>query len=59
MNPSMLDHPAVQRNLKALVEDGWEVMEPGSGNMACGDEGAGRLPEPAEILARVEELLSR
>ena len=59
MNPSMLGHPAVKRNLKTLAEDGWEVMEPGSGNMACGDEGAGRLPEPAEILARVEELLSR
>jgi phosphopantothenoylcysteine decarboxylase/phosphopantothenate--cysteine ligase len=59
MNPSMLGHPAVKRNLKTLAEDGWEVMEPGSGNMACGDEGSGRLPEPSEILAKVEELLGR
>ena len=59
MNPSMLLHPAVQRNLKTLAEDGWEVMEPGSGNMACGDEGVGRLPEPSEITAKVEELLGR
>ena len=57
MNPTMLAHPAVQRNLATLVEDGWEVMEPGTGHMACGEEGAGRLPEPAEILARAGELL--
>jgi phosphopantothenoylcysteine decarboxylase/phosphopantothenate--cysteine ligase len=59
MNPTMLEHPAVRRNLSTLVEDGWEVMEPGAGHMACGEEGAGRLPEPAEILARVGELLGR
>ncbi len=59
MNPTMLEHPAVRRNLATLVEDGWEVMEPGAGHMACGEEGAGRLPEPAEILTRVGELLGR
>jgi len=59
MNPTMLDHPAVRRNLARLVEDGWELMEPGSGKMACGDEGLGRLPEPNEIFARVAELLGR
>ena len=59
MNPTMLEHPAVCRNLSTLVEDGWEVMEPGAGHMACGEEGAGRLPELAEILARVGELLGR
>lgn len=59
MNPTMLAHPAVGRNLSTLVEDGWEVMEPGAGHMACGEEGSGRLPETAEILARVGELLGR
>ena len=59
MNPTMLGHPAVRRNIATLVEDGWEVMEPGEGHVACGEEGSGRLPEPAEILARVGELLGR
>ncbi len=59
MNPAMFAHPAVRRNLATLVEDGWEVMESGVGHMACGEEGSGRLPEPAEILARVGELLGR
>lgn len=59
MNPTMLEHPAVRRNLATLVEDGWEVMEPDAGHLACGEEGAGRLPESAEILTRVEELLGR
>ena len=34
-------------------------MEPGEGHLACGEEGAGRLPEPAQILARVGELLGQ
>lgn len=58
MNPVMYSQPAVQRNLGLLREDGWEVMEPGSGHMACGEAGPGRLVEPAEILARVEERLA-
>jgi phosphopantothenoylcysteine decarboxylase/phosphopantothenate--cysteine ligase len=57
MNPTMLAHPAVQRNLARLVEDGWSVLEPEAGHMACGDEGAGRLPEPATIAARLREIL--
>lgn len=57
MNPTMLQHPAVQRNLATLRADGWSLLEPGSGHMACGDEGKGRLPEPSEIQARIEELL--
>jgi phosphopantothenoylcysteine decarboxylase/phosphopantothenate--cysteine ligase len=50
MNPAMYASPAVQRNLKQLQQDGWKVMEPGSGAMACGDIGPGRLPEPSQIL---------
>jgi phosphopantothenoylcysteine decarboxylase/phosphopantothenate--cysteine ligase len=59
MNPVMLAQPAVQRNLALLVEDGWTVVEPGAGHMACGDEGRGRLAEPAQIAARIEELFAR
>jgi phosphopantothenoylcysteine decarboxylase/phosphopantothenate--cysteine ligase len=45
MNSNMLAHPATQRNLGILKELGYVVVEPDSGLLACGDEGAGRLPE--------------
>ena len=57
MNPGMLAQPAVQRNLEQLRRDGWTVVEPETGHMACGDDGAGRLPETATLLARVAERL--
>ena len=50
MNPVMFSAPSVQRNLAQLSRDGWRVMKPAEGPMACGDVGEGRLPEPAEIL---------
>jgi phosphopantothenoylcysteine decarboxylase/phosphopantothenate--cysteine ligase len=53
MNPQMLASPAVRRNLETLQGDGWTVMAPETGRMACGDEGAGRLPEPETIAAWV------
>jgi len=56
MNPAMLAAAPLQRHLESLREDGWQIVEPGMGHMACGDEGKGRLPEPAEILARMAEL---
>lgn len=59
MNPTMLGHPSVRRNLALLREDGWEVMEPGEGHMACGESGTGRLAEPADVTRRIEELLGR
>ncbi|MCK6445144.1 MAG: phosphopantothenoylcysteine decarboxylase [Planctomycetes bacterium] len=57
MNPTMLAARPVQRNLAVLREDGWRVLEPGTGHTACGDEGKGRLPEPAELLGEVERAL--
>ncbi|HTF88476.1 MAG TPA: flavoprotein [Planctomycetota bacterium] len=57
MNPHMLAQPAMQRNLELLRRDGWTVIEPDSGHMACGDDGKGRLPETAALLTRVAELL--
>jgi len=53
MNPTMLAHPAVQRNLAQLTEDGWLLIEPERGHMACGDQGQGRLAEPAAIVERL------
>jgi phosphopantothenoylcysteine synthetase/decarboxylase len=59
MNPEMLAAPAVKRNLAQLAKDGWRVMDPTEGPMACGDVGPGRLPEPVEILRWIEAELGR
>jgi phosphopantothenoylcysteine decarboxylase/phosphopantothenate--cysteine ligase len=59
MNPTMLAHPPVGRNIEALVEDGWTLIEPEEGVLACGDEGPGRLAEPEAIVARLASLLAR
>ena len=45
MNSRMLAHPATQRNLAVLREYGCRIVEPDSGRLACGEEGAGRLAE--------------
>ena len=45
MNSNMLSHPATQKNLDRLREIGYLVVPPDTGELACGDEGAGRLPE--------------
>ena len=50
MNVNMWEHPATQRNLAILRERGVHVVEPGSGYLACGMIGSGRLAEPAEIV---------
>lgn len=50
MNSQMFLNPAVQANLAVLRERGYEVMEPAEGELACGTEGLGRLPEPEDIL---------
>ena len=49
MNTHMYENRAVQRNLDTLRSDGYVVVEPGSGQLACGTTGPGRLPEPEEI----------
>ncbi|MDX1963563.1 MAG: phosphopantothenoylcysteine decarboxylase [Pirellulales bacterium] len=58
MNSRMWEQPAVQRNLRQLREDGVHVAEPGSGWLSCRQSGTGRMAEPAEILARIHELLA-
>ena len=58
MNNAMYENAATQANLATLHERGFHVMEPGTGSLASrGESGIGRLPEPAEILARIESLL--
>lgn len=49
MNQQMWAHPAVQANCQRLQQHGVTVIGPASGAQACGDVGAGRMPEPAEL----------
>ena len=58
MNDHMWEHPATQANLALLRERGVTVIDPGTGALASkGEWGAGRLAEPAELLAAVEALV--
>ena len=57
MNPAMWDHPATQRNLTRLRQDGVSIVEPDSGEMACGTIGPGRLNDPERIVTTALELL--
>ena len=50
MNVRMWQHAATRRNVAQLKEDGVSVIEPDEGEMACGEFGPGRLPEPAAIM---------
>ena len=59
MNVVMWQHPAVQANLQRLHERGARIVEPGSGYLACGMVGGGRLAEESEIVAAVAEVLSK
>lgn len=59
MNPKMWAHPATQRNFAALQRDGIQAVGPMEGEMAeSGERGRGRMAEPLDIVARVEDLLS-
>ncbi|MGZ0164420.1 MAG: bifunctional phosphopantothenoylcysteine decarboxylase/phosphopantothenate--cysteine ligase CoaBC [Planctomycetales bacterium] len=53
MNTEMWNKPSVQRNLLQLKEDGLNFIEPGSGWLSCGQIGAGRMAEPADILEQL------
>jgi phosphopantothenoylcysteine decarboxylase / phosphopantothenate---cysteine ligase len=58
MNNRMYEHPATQANLQTLRERGAIVVEPGTGRLASkGEQGIGRLAEPAELLAACEQAL--
>jgi len=58
MNVRMWTHAATQRNLMQLEADGVHIMEPDEGEMACGEFGPGRLPDPVAILGEIRRLLS-
>jgi phosphopantothenoylcysteine decarboxylase/phosphopantothenate--cysteine ligase len=54
MNTFMLQHPSVQQNLATLRARGVEVLDPDSGLLACGDEGAGRMPDVPVLVEIVQ-----
>ncbi len=54
MNTNMFENPVVQDNLKILEHYGYEVIAPANGYLACGDTGAGKMPEPETLLAYIE-----
>jgi phosphopantothenoylcysteine decarboxylase/phosphopantothenate--cysteine ligase len=54
MNVNMWQHPATQANLETLRRRGHRIVEPGSGYLACGMTGPGRMAEPAEIVAAIQ-----
>ncbi len=51
MNTNMFENPIVQDNLKKLEQYQYEVIQPASGYLACGDIGAGKMPEPEILLS--------
>lgn len=53
MNTNMYENPVVQDNLKTLEKYGFEVIDPASGYLACGDTGAGKMPEPETLLSYI------
>jgi phosphopantothenoylcysteine decarboxylase / phosphopantothenate---cysteine ligase len=59
MHSGMWEHPATQANVRALEERGTVLVGPARGPLAAGDEGVGRMAEPEDILAAVEEVASR
>ncbi len=58
MNAHMYAHPAVAENLGRLRSRGVTIIEPAEGELACGYEGKGRLPDPAAIVEEVERMLA-
>lgn len=59
MNQQMWQHPSVKLNLQTLTDYDYEIIQPGSGEQACGDIGEGRLPEPEQLLEYVQYFIAR
>ena len=58
MNTAMWENPIVKRNIETLRSDGWKIIEPETGRLACGEEGQGRLADPGLIFAFIKKILS-
>jgi phosphopantothenoylcysteine decarboxylase/phosphopantothenate--cysteine ligase len=58
MNVRMWEHPATQANIETLAARGVRTIGPNQGDMACGEYGFGRMAEPEEILAAIEDFFA-
>lgn len=54
MNPFMYEHKATQKNIATLREYGYEILDPASGEVVCGDEGNGKMMSVQEILNHID-----
>ncbi|MDD3419351.1 MAG: bifunctional phosphopantothenoylcysteine decarboxylase/phosphopantothenate--cysteine ligase CoaBC [Candidatus Gastranaerophilales bacterium] len=59
MNTNMWNNSLVQKNIKTLQNQGWSIVEPGFGELACGYNGDGRMAEIEQIEAKVVEILGQ
>lgn len=59
MNTNMYENPVVQDNLKILEHYGFGVIDPAVGYLACGDTGAGKMPEPEVLLQYILREIAR
>ena len=59
MNTNMFENPILQDNLKILEKYGYEIITPASGYLACGDTGAGKMPEPETLLKYILRTIAR
>lgn len=57
MNPEMWSKPSTQRNIHQLEQDGVHVIQPRTGDMACGETGTGRMPEALELFDTIQKIL--
>ena len=53
MNTNMFENPIVQDNIKKLEHYGFHIIDPASGYLACGDTGAGKMPEPETLFSYI------
>lgn len=53
MNDKMYNNVTTQRNLTTLISDAWNIIDPVKGQMACGDYGIGKLPNPRNIVDKI------
>ena len=58
MNTAMLENKIAQDNIAALKRYGFEIIEPATGRLACGDSGAGKMPEPEVLLEHIISALT-
>ena len=59
MNNQMWTNPATCRNIKLLQSQGWNIVGPEEGNLACGTEAIGRMSEPEDIFKKIKQLTGK